>query len=314
MTRRPGKRGLFSTSAVALIVMGMAPLGCEEAEAPPLEAVAARLDSLLLASGGEVSVYFKDLGGSDSLLLAPDVRMHAASTMKVPVMMRLFLDRDEGRISLEDSLEVTTTFYSIVDGSPFVLPSDSDTETGLYQRVGQKVGYREMMEAMITRSSNLATNILIREAEPGRVTALMRTLGADSIEVLRGVEDLPAFQAGLSNTTTARDLGVIFSALARGEVGSEASGAEMTEILLRQHFDTMIPAGLPEGISVAHKTGGITGISHDAGIVYPPQAPPFVLVILTRGFQSWDEADALGARITTILWRYHLARHGVTPS
>ncbi len=274
----------------------------------PMTQLKSSIDSLIAASGQEIAVYYNDLQGADSLLIRPDLRMHAASTMKVPVMIQLFLDRDAGLISFDDSLEVVTTFNSIVDGSPYPLRVEDDSDSTLYAMEGQRVGYRQLVELMITYSSNLATNILIEKADPRRVTASMRALGADSIEVLRGVEDGPAFRAGLSNTTTARDLGIIMSALARGEVGTPESGREMLEILGRQHWRTKIPALLPEGTRVAHKTGRITGISHDCGIVFPDGASPYVVVILTRGFEDGEEADAQAARISRMLYDYHLSK------
>jgi len=271
------------------------------------------LEALINAAGAEVSVVYRTVAGDDSLLIRPDVRMHAASTMKVPVMMRLFLDRDSGRIALDDSVEVRTTFTSIADGSTYRLGPESDSDTAIYGRVGEKVPVRELVRRMITISSNLATNLVIDEADPRRVTAMMRRLGADSIEVLRGVEDIPAFRAGMSNTTTARDLAIAFRALARGEVGSEGSTREMLEILSAQEFDDKIPAGLPEGVQVAHKTGWITEISHDAGVVFPPEAPPYVLVVLTRGFEADEDANRVITEISRRIYRYHTERHGPGP-
>jgi beta-lactamase class A len=162
---------------------------------------------------------------------------------------------------------------------------------------------------MITVSSNLATNILIEMADAERVTSSMRALGADSIVVLRGVEDGPAFEAGLSNTTTARDLGIIMSALGRGEVVSPTASEEMLEIMSRQQWRTKIPAGLPEGVRVAHKTGRITGISHDSGVVFPSGAPPYALVILTRGFEDPDRADGVAAEISRIVFDHHTRKY-----
>lgn len=295
-------------AATAPVVLSLATslTGCDPAAGPPLQALQSDVEAMVQQSGAEVSVYYQDLAGPASLLIAPDVRMHAASTMKVPVMIQLFLDRDAGLLSLEDSLEVTTTFSSIVDGSPYTLTPDSDSDTTLYELDGKLVGYRHLMELMITVSSNLATNILIQEVGPERVTATMRSLGADSIKVLRGVEDTPAFEAGLSNTTTARDLGIIMSALGRGEIGSPESGQEMLDILARQQWRNKIPALLPEGTRVAHKTGSITGINHDAGIVYPEGASPFALVILTRGFQEPEAAEAVAAAISRRIYDFQV--------
>jgi beta-lactamase class A len=274
----------------------------------PLGEIEASLDSLIGASGGEIALYYEDLETPDTLFFSPDLRMHAASTMKVPVMIQLFLDRDAGLLSLADSLEVTTSFSSIVDGSPYSLTADSDSDSTLYALEGEGVSYAHLIELMITYSSNLATNILIQVADAQRVTATMRSLGADSIQVLRGVEDGPAFRAGLSNTTTARDLGVIMSALGRREVGSPETSGEMLEILSRQHWRTKIPALLPEGTRVAHKTGSITGISHDAGVVFPASTGPYTLVVLTRGFENQETADSLAARISRMVYDFHVSK------
>ena len=273
-----------------------------------MESLRSSLLEIIEASGREISVDYRDLASSRILQISSDVRMHAASTMKVPVMIQLFKDRDEGRLSLQDSLEVTTTFSSIVDGSPYTLSAESDSDSTLYQLEGQKVTYAHLIELMITYSSNLATNILIQEAGADRVTALMRQLGADSIQVLRGVEDGPAFRAGLSNTTTARDLGIIMAALGKGEIGSEETSGEMLEILGRQHWRTKIPALLPPGTRVSHKTGRITGISHDTGVVFPETAPPYVVTILTRGFDDGEVADAVAAEISKEIFDFHVAR------
>ncbi|HZD05282.1 MAG TPA: serine hydrolase, partial [Longimicrobiales bacterium] len=266
----------------------------------------AALRALADSSGAEVAVYYRSLDGTDSLLLRPDLRMHAASTMKVPVMIQLFRDADAGRLDLDATVEVTTTFRSIVDGSPYELPEESDSDSALYRRSGKRVPMRELVELMITRSSNLATNLLIREADARRVTATMRELGADSMEVLRGVEDLPAFRAGMNNTTTARDLGAVLTALGTGRAASEESTRAMLEILGHQEFRSKIPAGLPPGTRVANKTGRITAISHDAALVFPEGAPAYVLVVLTRGFDDPQAADEVVARISGVVYRYHM--------
>jgi len=254
--------------------------------------------TLVEASGAEVGVYYRSLGeGGDSLALGADTRMHAASTMKVPVMMRLFLDEAEGLRSLDDSVQVTRTFRSIVDGSPFDLPPESDSDTTFYGRVGEWVSLRELVDRMVTWSSNLATNVVIQEADARRVTAMLREMGADSMEVLRGVEDLKAFEAGLSNTATARDLGIVMAEVATGSRFSPEAREEMLAVLERQHFRENIPAGLPAGTRVANKTGWITAHNHDAAVVFPPSAPPYVLVVMVRGIEEQEEAAALVAEI-----------------
>ncbi len=305
---RLNESGRVPSVAIALVAL----VACEPDtpdRRPIVSELQTEVEGLIADSGAEVGLYYRALtSDGDSVLVAPDLRMHAASTMKVPVMMQLFLDAQNGVRSLDDRIPVTRTFRSIVDGSPFDLPASSDSDTTFYARVGQEVAVREMVDRMITWSSNLATNILIELAEARRVTELMRELGADSIEVLRGVEDLKAFEAGLSNTTTARDLGVIMAAVAESPYFTDDSRAGMLAILERQHFRDNIPAGVPEGVRVANKTGWITGINHDAAVVMPPRRPPYVLVVLIRGHPAEDQGEALAAGLSRRVWAYHTAR------
>ena len=129
---------------------------------------------------------------------------------------------------------------------------------------------------------------------------MMRALGADSINVLRGVEDQKAFDKGLNNETTARALEVLMLKIARGEAVGPKADAEMAAILKRQKFNDGIPAGLPDGTIVGHKTGSITKIHHDAAIVFGPR--PYVLVVLVRGIQDQKASAALIASISREIW------------
>ncbi|HKC48298.1 MAG TPA: serine hydrolase [Gemmatimonadales bacterium] len=265
-------------------------------------AAAQQLDSLRAAiaeriaqtQASAVGVYFHDLGSGDTLLVDANVRFHAASTMKVPVMIQLFRDRDAGKLALDDSVPIANDFRSIVDGSPYQLDKADDSDSSLYDLVGKKRTIRQLIELMETVSSNLATNLLIALVDAKRANATAHSLGADSILVLRGVEDGKAYRAGMNNTTTARDLGMLFTALAQFRAASPAACKEMLEILGRQHFTEGIPAGLPAGTRVEHKTGWIGGVVyHDAGIVRPAHGAPYVLVVLTGGVKADSVAYAL---------------------
>jgi len=214
--------------------------------------------------------------------------------MKVPVMIQIFRDADAGLLTQDDSLVVHATFPSLVDGSPFDVDKADDSDSTLYLRLGGKASVRELLELMITRSSNLATDILIERVRAPRAQASARALGAWSIQVLRGVEDGKAYRAGLNNTTTARDLGALLAAIAQHRAASPAACAAMLAILSRQEFNEGIPAGLPPGIPVAHKTGWIGQVVyHDAGLVLPPAGGGYVLVVLTGGLQEDSVAYGL---------------------
>lgn len=257
-----------------------------------------------------VGVVLLDPVSGAALLRDADRRMHAASTMKLPVLIELARRVDAGDGGWDDSLLVHNAFASIVDGSPYTLDKADDSDSTLYALEGRRVSRRRLAELMITRSSNLATNLLIGELDPKRVQATARTLGADSIEIRRGVEDGKAYAAGLNNTTTARDLATLLAAVARGTAASPAGTAEILRILSAQEINDRIPAGLPPGTRVAHKTGEITGIAHDAALVYPPDGRPYVLVVLTRGYADEARAARAIADVSRLAWDAVLAARG----
>lgn len=251
-----------------------------------------------------VSVAFRDLATGDSLLVDAHEPLHAASTMKVPVMLELFRRADAGEISLDDAVEVRNEFRSIADGSRYALDPADDSDSSLYRRLGERVHVRELVEHMITRSSNLATNLLIDLADPRRIGRTMAAIGAGEMHVLRGVEDGPAFRAGMNNTTSAYALMRVMEAVAGGRAASPAASREMVDVLGRQAFTTMIPAGVPAGVRTASKTGSITRIAHDAAIVFPPGRAPYVLVVLTRGFVSTETAAPVAKEVSAAVWRH----------
>jgi beta-lactamase class A len=259
----------------------------------------ARIDSTVSTG---VGLYYQDLKTGDTMSLDGLERFHAASTMKLPVMIQLFRDRDAGTLSLSDSLMVHDTFPSLVDGSPFTVDKSDDSDSTLYGLVGHRVPVRHLLELMETVSSNLATDVLIERIGAARANATAHELGADSILVLRGVEDGKAYRAGKNNTTTARDLGVLLAAVDGHRAASAAACDSMLAILSRQHFTEGIPSGLPAGAKVYHKTGWIGSVVyHDAAIVTLPNGRHYVLVVLTGGIKKDDDAYRLVADLSRII-------------
>jgi beta-lactamase class A len=245
-------------------------------------------------------VVLRALDGTHELLIDPDKPFHAASTMKVPVMIELYRQADAGLLNLDEPLPIRNEFHSIVDGSVYQLSVGDDSDADVYQAVGKTLSLRALCEAMITVSSNFAANLLIERVGAENVRKTVARLGADGMVVLRGVEDQKAFDNGLNNSTTARALAVLMEKLAAGTAVSPKADAEMVAILKRQKFRDAIPAGLPEGTPVAHKTGNITKIHHDAAIVYGPR--PYVLVVLVRGIQDQKVSGPLMASISREIW------------
>jgi beta-lactamase class A len=254
--------------------------------------------------GAQVGLAYIDLASGDTLFLNADSSFHAASTMKVPVMIELFRRANTGSFRMNQGLLMVNQFASLADGSPYALDPGSDSDSTLYHRIGERVPVDTLLRLMITRSSNFATNTLITLVGADHVTRTMRALGAQRIQVLRGVEDGKAFEKGLNNTTTARDLAIILRSIEEGKTASPAATREMLGILLAQEFNEKIPAGLPSGTRVAHKTGEITAVSHDAAIVYPVGRKPYVLVVLTRGISDGAKASKLIADLSAIIYQH----------
>ncbi|MBX7184426.1 MAG: class A beta-lactamase-related serine hydrolase [Vicinamibacteria bacterium] len=250
-------------------------------------------------SGAEVSVAYRLLDGSEEWMHEADRVFHAASTMKVPVMIELFRQESQKQLSLSDTLEIRNEFRSVVDGSLYAMNMGDDSDATVYRNIGKTMTLEELNAQMITVSSNFATNLLIDRLGVRNVRATVESLGAYGVEVRRGVEDQKAFDQGIINETTARGLFVLMNAIARGTAVSKGASERMVEVLAGQKFNDGIPQGVPPGTKVAHKTGTITRVHHDAGIVYG--ARPCVLVILTRGIDKEADSDALIARITRAL-------------
>jgi beta-lactamase class A len=257
-----------------------------------------------IAKQGTISVAFRDLLTGEEIMINESETFHAASTMKTPVLIEVFKQAKEGKLSLSDSIRIRNEFQSIVDGSMYSLNPADDSEQKMYGLVGKKKALKDLVNDMIIYSSNLATNTVIELVGAKNVMNTMRELGANHIQVLRGVEDGKAFEKGLNNTTTAFDLLVIFEAMAKGKAVSPGASQQMIDILLHQQFNKMIPARLPTTVKVAHKTGNITGVLHDSGIVFLPNGHSYVLVLLSKNIDNEETASNLLAGISEMIYKF----------
>jgi beta-lactamase class A len=139
---------------------------------------------------------------------------------------------------------------------------------------------------MIVRSSNLATNLLVDLLGADAINSSLSSLEVRGVEVRRGVEDDRAFDAGISNRMTPNGALGVLRAIVGSPLLSPESATRMIDILLAQQLAGTMAAGLPEPIravaKVAHKTGDISTVSHDAGIVFLPGRPPYLAITFTE--------------------------------
>ena len=245
---------------------------------------------------------FQDLQTGEKILINERETFHAASTMKTPVMIEVYKQAAAGKFALSDSITVHQNFRSIADNSEFILDQSSDSDQELYKSMGLKLDIYNLLYRMIIQSSNLATNMIIELVGATNVNKSMRRLGAKDIRVLRGVEDIKAYEMGMNNTTTAYDQMLIYSALATGKIAKVGNTEAMIGILLDQKFNDIIPAKLSKEVKVAHKTGSITGIQHDAGIVYLPDGRKYVLVLLSKDLEDAKAGVEVMARVSEMVY------------
>jgi beta-lactamase class A len=229
---------------------------------------------------------------------------HAASTMKVAVLVALFHAAKTGHVRLEDRLHVRNRFRSIVDRSIFRVHRDRDADAGVHRRVGRSMKLIELAEPMITRSSNLATNLLLEFLTPEFIQSTLTAGAIEGVRVVRGVEDSVAFDRGMNNTVTPGGLVSLFRLLRDDRLFSEPERRQMLDILFAQEFNSMIPATLPDSARVAHKTGEISTCTHDAGLVLLPGRRPYAVAILTEHPPGLDDTQKLVAKVSRLVYEF----------
>ena len=250
-----------------------------------------------------IAVAVHDLETGLRFSLNGDRWFHAASTIKVAVLLAVFRAADEGRLCLDDSLHVRNRFFSAAGGSVFHVTPDRDATPELYQSIGRTTRISALAYAMISGSSNLATNLLLDFISVDYARKVLRDAQVHSVELRRGVEDHAAHEQGINNEATANGLLTLLAAI-RGDFLSNESKQGVIRILLEQRFNSMIPARLPPHAAVAHKTGEISTACHDVGIVYLPEREPYIAVILTEFDPDRDGRRETVAAISELIYRW----------
>ncbi|MFL5497095.1 MAG: serine hydrolase [Gemmatimonadaceae bacterium] len=259
-----------------------------ESDPPREQALRQQIEKIEKDAGAKaIAVALYDAETRFELHYHADRWFHAASTIKVPILLGVFAAIDRGDLLPHSRVHVRNRFLSVVEDVPFRVESGRDSNSAVHNATGKMMRVDELAYHMITTSSNLATNLLLSVIGPDAVNRALRELHVeDGIDLKRGVEDELAFEKGINNMVTADGLLAILRLLAEGKAFSPALSRRMMDILHGQEFNQGIPARLPKGARVAHKTGEISTVAHDAGVVYLPKRKPYSLVILTE----WDPA------------------------
>jgi beta-lactamase class A len=273
-----------------------------------LTALDAALDAELAAATAagapvpRVSVWCGHPGQPPAYQRDPDALYYAASTMKVAVMLAAFRRHEADGLDLDQRVTVVNHFPSAYDGVPFSVDKAEDNDDQVWDALGTEVPLRWLIERMIVRSSNFATNLVFGVVGAAAVDEAVRATGASRMRVRRGIEDARARDHGLNNEVTAADLARLMGGLALGRLASTASCAEMMRILYAQEWAEKIRAALPPGTRVANKDGWVGEINHDAALVVPDDAPPYLLVVCTEGYDE-EAGKVMCRRVAAASWQ-----------
>jgi beta-lactamase class A len=261
------------------------------------------------ASASAIAVAAYDFEHHTTWSLNPSRWFHAASTIKVPVLLAVYEAIEQGRFAPFSRVHVRNRFYSMVEGRPYRVSLAADANADVHAALGRTLSVHELAEHMIVTSSNLATNLLLDLVGVEAARAALARLHVGGIDLQRGVDDEAAWEAGLNNRVTAAGLCDAMRLIEEGKAISPEASKAMLDILHQQKFRSGIPAGLPEDARVAHKTGEISTVAHDAGIVYLDGRDAYVVVILTE----WPREVTGGrqetiARISRAVYEYMTGR------
>jgi len=260
-----------------------------------LDALRQRIDAAARKSDARaIAVALHDAESGAELQYDADRWFHGASTIKIAILLAVYGEIDRGRLAPQSRLHVRNRFLSAYDGSPFRILADRDADSEVHASIGKTMRVSELALHMIAMSSNLATNLLLDFIGLETVQRTIERFGLTGLDIRRGVEDEKAFEHDIVNRVTANGLVGLLRLIAEERAYSPELSREMLDILHQQEFKKGIPARLPRDVRVAHKTGDISSVAHDAGVVYAPGRKPYVVAILTE----WA-ADA-GSRSPTI--------------
>jgi beta-lactamase class A len=268
-----------------------------------LDALRIRFDELERTAGARalaVAVY--DTETHASFRRHADHWFHAASTIKVAILLGVYAAIHHGWLLPHSRLHIRNRFSSAVDGRLFHVSPERDANSEVQASVGKMMRISDLALHMIATSSNLATNLLLDLVGLETIQRALDELGIDGIDIRRGVEDDRAFEHGINNRVTADGLVQLLRIVAEGRAFSAGLSGEMLDILHAQEFRNGIPARLPAAVRVAHKTGEISTIAHDAGVVYPPGRKPYVVAILTEWEPDALRRSAMIAEVSHIVY------------
>lgn len=283
---------------------------------PASDDLPAQIDALLDGREGLYEVVVIGPGGDPDYRRNADEQLESASLYKLLIMVEIYRQIEEGIIALDDPVKLNAGFFK---EAGYDDPFDSSY-------IGKTVTVEELLYPMIAFSSNVAGFALLNLAGNTNINATVAALGLTASEIRwmpalqsRSVGDPLASYAGTTrlaapadetfNVTNAADMALLFKLLLEGKVVSPEASQAMLDLLADQVVNNRLPALLPPDAVVAHKTGNIDNVVHDAGVVYTPSGPA-VIVVLTADALEWQAIEFM--RDLALLVYEHRQTHDST--
>lgn len=256
-----------------------------------MENLRIKIENVLALYTGRWGIVFINQSTGERLEINQDMVFPAASMIKVPIMFEIMRRAAEGGLSLDDTLKVTDEYKT---GGAGIL---QELRSGLTMTV------RELVTLMIVLSDNTATNMLIDLVGMEAVNQTMVGLGLKSTVLRRRMMDFDAARAGLENETCAADLACLFEHIYSVSSLPRENGAMMLDILKRQQIRDKLPFYLPCETVLAHKTGTLSGVEHDAGILLLPGSS-YIVCVLTADLAANYQGIQLVASIGNAVYKH----------
>lgn len=236
------------------------------------------VEAALLGITDNFSLYFKDLTRSQEVSIEPTRSWIPASTIKAYVALEAFRQRNLGIIDFNQQVSIKPEN---------IVPTELETDEFPILREGTTVTIKQLVEAMIVQSDNIAYNTLLDILDRRNINSTLKNISITETVVGEKLNlDSNQFEQDLAvpgrqpNTTTVKDLASFFDLLYRKNIPN-VNEDEVISVFKRQKINNMIPALLPQNIVVAHKTGDWAPIYHDGGLVFKPDSP-FILAVFTN--------------------------------
>jgi len=232
-------------------------------------------------AGGRIGAILVDAEGREALAIGADEPMFSASVIKLPVVMTLYADAGEGRISLDEQVPVEARL-----GGTGVLRDLQDVD---------RMSLRDLAALAMTVSDNTATNRLIERIGMERVNERLEEWGCSATRLRRALFDWEARSRGLENLMTARECASLLSRVVALAASGSSAGTEVLRLLERNGDLTRLGRYLPKGVTLGHKDGwgdDPDPVDNDAGVIRAKSS--VIAVGLTLGIRPVEARSLLG--------------------